>query len=468
MDNSFAYRSAVELKAAIDAKEISPVEVTLASLDRQSELQEKLNCFATPTPELAIEAAKTAEKKIVAGEDAGLLSGLPLSVKDVLPVKGVQLNLGSRAFADNVAPIDAPPVERIKAQGGSIIGKTTTSELGCKAVGDCPLTGITRNPWNTDKTPGGSSAGAAASVAAGITPFAICTDGGGSVRIPCSLSGLFGIKPQFGRVPMYPASAAPTLAHVGSVARTVRDAALLLSVIAGPDRRDPFSVAEPTPDFLGACEQPIEGMRVAWSPTYGYAKPDAEVVEICEKAAKVFEDLGCTVETVDDVMGGDPGDLWASEFYAGIGTRLKPVLEANAEILDPVVVDILSSALDQTLESYYSNVFKRYDFREKMRAFFDDYDLLLSPTLPVYAFDVGLDVPKGLPDDRNAVSWVYYTYPFNLTGQPAASIPAGFSSDSLPVGLQIVSRINSEVDIFRAAAAFEAAQPWADRTPPLD
>ena len=468
MDNSFAYRSAVELKAAIDAKEISPVEVTLASLDRQSELQEKLNCFATPTPELAIEAAKTAEKKIVAGEDAGLLSGLPLSVKDVLPVKGVQLNLGSRAFADNVAPIDAPPVERIKAQGGSIIGKTTTSELGCKAVGDCPLTGITRNPWNTDKTPGGSSAGAAASVAAGITPFAICTDGGGSVRIPCSLSGLFGIKPQFGRVPMYPASAAPTLAHVGSVARTVRDAALLLSVIAGPDRRDPFSVAEPTPNFLGACEQPVKGMRVAWSPTYGYAKPDTEVVEICEKAAKVFEDLGCTVETVDDVMGGDPGDMWASEFYAGIGTRLKPVLEANAEILDPVVVDILSSALDQTLESYYSNVFKRYDFREKMRAFFDDYDLLLSPTLPVYAFDVGLDVPKGLPDDRNAVSWVYYTYPFNLTGQPAASIPAGFSSDGLPVGLQIVSRINSETDIFRAAAAFEAAQPWADRIPPID
>ena len=286
MDNSFAYRSAVELKAAIDAKEVSPVEVTLASLDRQSELQEKLNCFATPTPELAIEAAKTAEKKIMAGEDAGLLSGLPLSVKDVLPVKGVQLNLGSRAFADNVAPIDAPPVERIKAQGGSIIGKTTTSELGCKAVGDCPLTGITRNPWNTDKTPGGSSAGAAASVAAGITPFAICTDGGGSVRIPCSLSGLFGIKPQFGRVPMYPASAAPTLAHVGSVARTVRDAALLLSVIAGPDRRDPFSVAEPTPDFLGACEQPVKGMRVAWSPTYGYAKPDTEVVEICEKAAQ--------------------------------------------------------------------------------------------------------------------------------------------------------------------------------------
>ena len=468
MDNSFAYRSAVELKAAIDAKEVSPVEVTLASLDRQSELQEKLNCFATPTPELAIEAAKTAEKKIMAGEDAGLLSGLPLSVKDVLPVKGVQLNLGSRAFADNVAPIDAPPVERIKAQGGSIIGKTTTSELGCKAVGDCPLTGITRNPWNTDKTPGGSSAGAAASVAAGITPFAICTDGGGSVRIPCSLSGLFGIKPQFGRVPMYPASAAPTLAHVGSVARTVRDAALLLSVIAGPDRRDPFSVAEPTPDFLGACEQPVKGMRVAWSPTYGYAKPDTEVVEICEKPAKVFEDVGCTVETVDDVMGGDPGDMWASEFYAGIGTRLKPVLEANAEILDPVVVDILSSALDQTLESYYSNVFKRYDFREKMRAFFDDYDLLLSPTLPVYAFDVGLDVPKGLPDDRNAVSWVYYTYPFNLTGQPAASIPAGFSSDGLPVGLQIVSRINSETDIFRAAAAFEAAQPWADRIPPID
>ena len=465
MSNGFAYRSAVELKAAITAKEISPVEVTQAALGRQEALQETLNSFATPTPDLALAAAKEAEKKIMAGEDSGLLAGLPLSVKDVLPVKDVQLNLGSKAFADNIAGIDAPPVERIKAQGGAIIGKTTTSELGCKAVGDCPLTGITRNPWNTDKTPGGSSAGAAASIAAGITPFGICTDGGGSVRIPCSLSGLFGIKPQFARVPMFPASAAPTLGHVGSVARTVRDAALLLTVIAGPDRRDPFSVAEPTPDFLGACEQSIKGMRIAWSPTFGYAQPNAEVAEICEKAAKVFEGLGCSVETVENVMDEDPGVMWTSEFYAGIGTRLKPVLEANAEILDPVVVDILSNALDQSLESYYSNVFKRYEFREKMRSFFDDYDLLLSPTLPVYAFDVGLDQPKGLPDDRNAVSWVYYTYPFNLTGQPAASIPAGFSGDGLPVGLQMVSRINSEVDIFRAAAAFEAAQPWADRTP---
>jgi len=467
MGNGFAYKTAVELKAAIIAKEISPVEVTQAALDRQQSLQEKLNSFVTSTPELALDAAKAAEKKIMAGEDAGLLAGMPLSVKDVLPVKDVKLALGSKAFADNIAGIDAPPVERIKAQGGSIIGKTTTSELGCKAVGDCPLTGITRNPWNTDKTPGGSSAGAAASVAAGITPFAICTDGGGSVRIPCSFSGLFGIKPQFARVPMFPASAAPTLGHVGSVARTVRDAALLLTVIAGPDQRDPFSIAEPTPDFLGACEQSVKGMRIAWSPTLGYAKPTPEVVEICQKSAQVFEALGCTVETVDNVMDEDPGDMWTSEFYAGIGTRLKPVLEQNADILDPVVVEILSSALDQSLESYYTNVFKRYEFREKMRSFFDGYDLLLSPTLPVPAFDVGLDVPAEL-SDRNAVSWVYYTYPFNLTGQPAASIPAGFTGDGLPVGLQMVSRINSEVDIFRAAAAFEAAQPWADRKPPID
>ena len=466
MSDGFAYRSAVDLKKAITSKAVSPVEVVRASLARQESLQPTLNSFVTTTQELALDAAKTAERKIMAGEDPGLLAGLPLSVKDMVAVKDVRFTLGSRAFADDVGPFDAPAVERIKAQGGAIIGKTTTSELGCKAVGDCPLTGITRNPWNTDVTPGGSSAGSAASVAAGITPFAVGTDGGGSVRIPASFSGLFGIKPQFARVPVYPVSAAPTLSHVGSLARTVRDAALLLMVMAGPDRRDAYSVAEPTPDFLAACDRPVRGLKIAWSATFGYAKPSPAVVEICEAAAKVFEGLGCTVDHVEDVIGADPDYLWDSEFYAGIGTRLSPLLESAADLLDPAVVDILTRALGQTLESYYANVFKRYELRDKMRTFFEDYDLVLSPTLPLPPFEVGLDVPRELPD-RNTVSWVYYTYPFNLTGQPAASIPAGFTSDGLPVGLQIVARINSEVDIFRAAAAFEEAQPWADKTPPL-
>ena len=468
MSSSVAYASAFELKRALRKKEISPVELVQAALARAESLEPALNCFVALTPELALAAAKKAEAEIMRGENGGVLHGLPLSIKDVIPVKGVKFTTGSKAMADNVAQIDAAVVERVVAAGACIIGKTTTSEFGAKAVGDSPLTGATRNPWNTAKTAGGSSAGATASVAAGVTPFSIATDGGGSVRIPCSFTGLFGIKPQYARVPMYPVSAATTLAHCGAIARTVRDAALLLSAESGFDARDPYSVSEPAPDYLAACERSIKGMRIAWSATLGFAWADPEVLRITEAAALAFQQLGCEVELVDKVFDSDPVELWSSEFYAGIGTRLKPVLEKSRDLLDPAVIAILQKALEQTLEQYYTNVFRRYDFREKTRQFFEKFDLLLSPTLPVPAFDVYRDLPAELEkSDRNVVSWVYYTYPFNLTGQPAASIPAGFTVSNLPVGLQIVARINREVDIFSAAAAFEQAHPWAHLRPPI-
>ena len=466
MSDDIHYQSALELKTLIATKKISPTEVVERALRRMEALEPKLNCMATATPDLARAAAKKAEAAVMKGEPLGLLHGLPISVKDLIAVAGVKCAFGSRTAANNIAAVDAPSVERVKAQGACIIGKTTTSEFGCKAVGDSPLTGITPNAWNLKKTPGGSSCGAASSVASGYTPFAIGTDGGGSVRIPACLTGLFAIKANFSRVPIYPVSATPTLAHVGPMTRTVRDAALLLSAMAGHDRRDAYSIADPVPDFLSACDKPVKGMKIAWSPTYGYAKPTSEVLEITERAAKSFEAMGCSVELVDKVMDEDPGPLWMAEFYAGVGTRLKKQLKETPETLDPGVAKVLANALDQTLEEYYSKVFQRYEFREKMRQFFDKYDLLLSPVLPVASVDVGRDVPPELPD-RNLVSWVYYTYPINLTGQPAASIPAGFTRDRMPVGLHMVSKINMETDIFRAAAAFEAAHPWAHLRPPI-
>lgn len=452
-------RSALELTKAIAKKEISPVELMKETLDRADSLELKLNCFATYTPELAMSQAKIAESAVMKNLPLGLLHGLPLSVKDLISVKDVRFSSGSRALANNIGQYDAPAVERIFKAGACLIGKTTTSEFGCKAVGDSPLTGVTHNPWNLDKTPGGSSAGAAASVAANITTVALGTDGGGSIRIPASLTGIFGIKAQFGRVPIFPVSATPTLAHVGPLARNVRDAALLLQAISGHDRRDPFSLSEQVPDFLKACDLPVKGMRIAWSKTLGYANPDPEIITALEKAVKTFEDLGCTVIEVDSFFETDPVELWMSEFYAGVGVRLKDTLRDKREVLDPAVASVLDNALSQTSEEYYSNVFKRYDFREKVRVFFEDYDLLLTPATPCAAFDVGLNTPPNLTD-RNIVSWVYYTYPFNLTGQPAASIPAGFTQTGLPIGLQLVSKINSEIDIFKAASAFESAQPW--------
>ena len=248
--------------------------------------------------------------------------------------------------------------------------------------------------------------------------------------------------------------------------RYLRDAALLLGVMAGHDRRDAFGVAEPAPDFLAACDAGAEGLRIAWSPTLGYAQPEPEVAALCEAAARRFEALGCTVELVEDALGDDPVELWMAEFYGGIGTKLKDLMAERPDELDPAVVATLSAGLDRSMVEFFTQVFARYEFREQMRQLFERYDLLLSPTLPCAAFDVGHDTPPGL-GARNIVSWVYYTYPFNLTGQPAASIPAGFTASGLPVGLQMVAGINSEVDILRAAAAFEEAAPWADRRPPL-
>jgi aspartyl-tRNA(Asn)/glutamyl-tRNA(Gln) amidotransferase subunit A len=461
------YSTAQEIRDSIVRKEVSAVEVMAETISRMEALEPALNAFVTPMPEQAMETARTADRILAGGGKPGPLHGIPISVKDLINVGGVRTTFGSRTMENNVVKDDAPSVERARAAGACIIGKTTTTEFGCKAGGsDSPLSGVTRNAWDTSKTTGGSSAGAATSVAAGVTPFALGTDGGGSIRIPASFCGVFGMKAQFGRVPVFPASATPTLGHVAPMSRSVRDAALLLGIVSGFDARDHASISGPVPSYLAACDSPVEDMRVAWSPTLGYARPVPEVLEITEEAARAFEDFGCSVELVEEVMD-DPVDLWNAEFYAGAGTRLKDALRNSPELIDPAVVDILQGTLRVTLEEYYSKVFARYELRDKVRRFFESYDLLLTPTLPVPPFGAGVDVPPELPE-RSIVSWVYYTYPFNLTGNPAASIPCGFTEEGLPVGLQMVAGTNRETDLLRAAAAFEAAQPWTQVVPNLE
>ena len=463
--NDFSFMSAMEMRRLIREKQASPVEIIESTLRHVEASQPSLNAFVTITPELAIEAARKAEKAVMSDEKAGLLTGLPLSIKDLTAVKGVRFTSGSRTLANFIAPVDSPASERVKAHGAAIIGKTTTTEFGCKGSSNSPLTGETCNPWDLAKTTGGSSAGAGASVAAGLTPFALGTDGGGSIRIPSSFCGLFGIKAHFGRVPIFPPAATPTLAHVGPLARTVRDAALLLTAISGFDARDYSSVAANLPDYLGACDRSPKGFRIAWSPTLGYARPTREVAELAGNAARAFEELGCSVELVERVFD-DPIDLWMAEFYAGVGTRLKKTLIEQRELIDPVVAGVLDKALDQSIDEYYGRVFARYEFREKVRQFFEKFDLLMTPTTPVVAFDLGRDVPPEL-DGANIVSWVAYTYPFNLCGLPAASVPCGFTQAGLPVGLHVVAKALGETDILCAAAAFEAAHPWADKKPLL-
>lgn len=464
--DDLAYLSAVDIAELVRRRKVSPVEVVQASLKRIEALEPALNAFVTLTPEVALADARRCEAMVMSGADLGPLHGVPISVKDLIAVGNVRQTFGSITMKDHIANADAPSVERIKAAGACIVGKTTTTEFGLKGSSDSPLTGITRNPWNTRKTTGGSSSGAAASLAAGGTPIALGTDGGGSVRIPSAFCGLFGIKAQFGRVPVFPTSATPTLSHVGPMARTVRDAAVLLRVIAGFDPRDPTAVAETVPDFVGACALPVNGLRVAWSPTLGYAKPTPEVATITARAVKTFEDMGCIVTEINHVID-DPFDLWLAEFYAGVGTRLKPTLDSNREVVDSTLVDMLAHALDQPIDEYYAKVFHRYDLRERMRKFLNEYDLLVTPTLPVAAFDADRTMPPDQPG-RNLVNWISYTYPMNLCGMPAASVPCGFTAAGLPVGLQLVSRVNREVDIFRAAARFEEIRPWVDRIPSIE
>lgn len=463
MMESLDFLDAHTLCGLISTREVSPVAVMQHALERLDQVEPGLNSFAAVDVDLAMQQARQVEKHLQAGEAVGKLAGLPVSVKDLVAVKGLPLRLGSKTSSKALAGEDAVAVARLRRAGACILGKTTTSEYGCKAVGDSPLTGVTRNPWNPARTSGGSSAGAAASVAAGVTPVGIGTDGAGSVRIPAALTGLFGIKPQFGRIPVFPPGGAPSLFHLGSLSRTVRDSALILEVMAGFDERDPGSMSAAVPGFRQACEQGIASMRIAWSPALGFARPDPEILAITQKAVGVLAELGARVEEVGQVMD-DPIRIWETEFYTNVGARLSDFLKDSPEQMDMAVVKKLREAMQSSLPDYHRNSASRARFREQIRQFFQHFDLLITPTLPVAAFDTGLDVPPQLAE-RDLMSWVYYTYPFNLTGQPAASVPCGFTGEGLPVGMQMVAPTNQETTIFRAATAFESARPWACRWP---
>ena len=382
MSDDFAYMTALELRRLIRTKQASPVAIVESALRRARGAA----AGAQPVRHRHRRSRAGRRPPRRARGDGGrgrrhCSTGLPLSIKDLTAVKGVRFTSGSRTLADFIAPLDAPASERVKAHGAAILGKTTTTEFGCKASSDSPLTGITRNPWNLDKTTGGSSAGAGASVAAGITPFALGTDGGGSIRIPSSFCGLFGIKAQFGRVPVFPAAATPTLAHVGPMARTVRDAALLLTAVSGFDARDPASVAAEVPDYLGACERSPEGPAHRLEPDARLRPADRRRWRTSPaRPARAFEQLGCTVELVEKVFD-DPIELWMAEFYAGVGTRLKKPLDRAARPhRSGGRRDAGHARSIRPSRTTTRRVFARYEFREKVRAFFERFDLLMTPT----------------------------------------------------------------------------------------
>jgi aspartyl-tRNA(Asn)/glutamyl-tRNA(Gln) amidotransferase subunit A len=461
------YRPATELARDIAAKRLSPVEAVEAFLARIEGLNPRLGAYCTLTADEARAAARRAEAAVMRDELLGPLHGVPVSIKDLIVTKGIRTTRGSKLFEGAVPEQDAPTVERLKAAGAIILGKTNTPEFGWKGVTDNRVFGATRNPWHPSRTPGGSSGGGSAQVAAGLGPIAIGTDGGGSIRIPASFAGCYGLKPSFGRVPVYPASPNEPIAHTGPLTNTVRDAALVMNVIAGPDDRDRNSLPASAVDYVAACDHGVRGLRVAWSSDLGFGPVDPEVRQVAEAAARRFDELGCDVETVR--LDWDiPLEAWNSFFYGGLVAFLVPRLGEARELLDPGLAAIVEQCRDDSMVGYVQAQFARNALWDGVRHFFERYDLLVTPTMPLTAFEIRRNAPGNVPGRlAEGLAWSFLTFPFNVTGQPAASLPCGFSQDGLPIGLQVVGRRHADVTVLRASAAFEAAAPWQSRRPDL-
>ena len=467
-ETDLCYLSALQLRELYQKREVSPVEVTEAILRRMDQLNPKLNAFITTTPELALKGAHAAEETYQTDESPPALAGIPTSIKDLVAMTGFPTTRGSWRYRDSVSDFDAPIMDRFHEAGAVIIGKTNLPEFGWKGDSTNRIIGSTHNPWQHGRTAGGSSGGGTAALAAGLGPLAQGSDGAGSIRIPTSFCGVYGLKPSWGLIPQYPASAVELFSHLGPMTRTVADAALMLNVMAGADPRDRLSIPAET-DYLTALEEDIAGLRVAWSPDLGYALIDPEIREIVTKAAERFGELGCHVEEAHPSLE-DPWEsivhvIWASAFA---GLHLHD-LDAVRDQIDPGLVRVIEQGMQLSGAEVAIAYAQRNDYYHTWRQFMERYDLVLTPTLPVTAFPAGDDHPGQIDGQPTTyLSWTAFTYPFNITGQPAASVPCGFDHNGLPIGLQIVGRWRDDVTVLRASAAFEALAPWADKRPPLD
>jgi aspartyl-tRNA(Asn)/glutamyl-tRNA(Gln) amidotransferase subunit A len=453
------------MSALFASRDLSPVEVTEACLGRIEALDAQINAFCHIDAPASLAMAEASEARWLAGEPLSPLDGVPVAVKDLLVTKGWPTRRGSltvdpHAYIDT----DAPTVARLREAGAVLIGKTTTPEFGWKGSTDSPLTGITRNPWNKAKTPGGSSGGSSAALAARFCPLALGTDGGGSIRIPASFTNTYGLKPSFGRVPAYPLSPFGTLAHVGPMSRTALDSAMLMNVIARPDARDWYSLPYEPTDYAAGIEMPLAGKRIAFSPRMGFAtRILPEIESLVAAAAKRFEQLGAHVELVDP-PGGDPGATFRTLWWSGAAAALGDLPDEQKAKLDPGLRQMTQEGIAIGKKDYLSAMLARGAYGSAMRQFTEKYDFLLTPQLATTAFNVGQISP--LDDDGRAwMAWTPFTVPFNLTQQPAASVPCGFSSDGLPVGLQIVGRMFDDAGVLAASYAYEIADPHFDKVP---
>jgi aspartyl-tRNA(Asn)/glutamyl-tRNA(Gln) amidotransferase subunit A len=452
--------TAAELLRLYRRRELSPVEVTRDQLDRIEKVQPVINAFVIIDRAGALEAAKASEARWQKGEPIGLADGLGATVKDNVWLKGFPSRRGSVTSSDAPIKEDAPAVARLRESGAVILGKTTLPEFGWIGACHSPLTGITRNPWKLDRTTGGSSGGAAAAALLNLGHLHIGTDGAGSIRIPAAFTGVFGIKPTYGRVAAYPASPFSILAHLGPLTRTVTDAALMLSVISGADARDMTAWNTPAPDFRVGLDDGVRGLRIAWSPRLGYVKKlNPEIEATTAQAAQVFADLGAIVEEADPGFAEPYAMIMA--IWGGVSSIIMEAIpEKDHAKLDDGFAEMAEDGTSVSLAGYLAAVTARQDLAIAMERFHEKYDLLLTPQMPIPALEAGRVTPADGSYGDNWINWSPYTYPFNLTQQPAASVPCGFSSDGLPIGLQIVGPSRHDHRVLRAARAFESARPF--------
>ena len=470
MADELYFKPATELRRMMDSGEVSSVELTEMFNSRIEELNPRLNAYLAVCPELALEQARAADAARQRGESLGPLHGIPVSVKDLEMTSGIPTTVGSALFKDRTPDIDSVVVERVLRAGAVILGKTNTPEFGLSGTTENRVGDACRNPWNTDRTPGGSSGGAGSALAAGLCTLATGSDGGGSIRIPSSFSGVFGIKPSQGRVPRYGGygtAAANHFSQSGPMSRTVGDTALLLQVMAGADSRDVTSMREEPPDFSAGLEGGVRGWKIAWSPDLGYAAVDPEVAAITRRAAEVFQELGADVQEAGLALE-DPFPAFWDVFATASYTSYSHLVEQHRDDFSDYGLRSMEHGASVTGADLSRALLRVDQLRRQMEIFFDGFDLLLTPTMAVPAFPIG-QRPAEIDGRQVEPFWGFlpFTYPINMTGQTASSVPCGFSSGGMPIGLHLVGPRGAEARVLQASAAFEAARPWAEHQPPV-
>ena len=469
------FLSAVSAAALIRRKKLSPVDYMEAVLGAVERLQPTLNCFITVTAEDARRGAKAAEEAVMSGAALGPLHGIPVSVKDLIPTKGVRTTFGSIAFADNVPDRDDALVMRLRAAGAIMIGKTTTPEFGIKGQTDAPIYGVTRNPWNLERTPGGSSGGAAAAVAAGLGPIGLGSDGAGSTRIPAACCGLVGLKGATGAIPYQEArDAFANVIAAGPLTRTIADCAVMQAAMGGADPMDPWT---PHVEPLGRVSpamlsQDLTGLRIGYLSRSGAKRTSADVTKGVEASLKVFSDLGAEVEQVQADVDWMPEEQRVL-YLSSIANNLGHIVDRFGDRTDPVLQAYVAAGRKYDIATYIKALSARTRMFRAVQGLFETYDFLVSPTITRTAlaadYNAATDVVEvdGVSVGPTQPGLTGFVYPFNLTGHPALAVPSGWAADGLPTSVQIVGPRHADSSVLRLGGLLEQARPWADRKPAL-